>query len=258
MFEFATDAPGMTIDESLETLGTQLFVPEHFGGNLQDNLVMLPQFGLPGEERFTERDLPFIHRLHQADNPDGTTLVLLHGSGANETSLLPLGRQIDQNALLLSLRGRSTEEGHPRFFRRITPFTFDQKDIVSEVEAFVAMIEGAVSGYGLDRDKMVFVGYSNGANMLIATMLLHPGVIRKAALLRMMNPLDTVPEANLSGTEILLVTGKTDGYSRYAAPLEGILRDAGATLATVTLDAGHEIGPRDADAVRDWLNTTGG
>ena len=258
LFEFATDAPGMTIDESLETLGTKLFVPEHFGGNLQDNLVMLPQFGLPGEERFTERDLPFIHRLHQADNPDGTTLVLLHGSGANETSLLPLGRQIAPNALLLSLRGRSTEEGHPRFFRRITPFTFDQKDIVSEVEAFVAMIEGAVSGYGLDRNKLIFAGYSNGANMLIATMLLHPGLIKKAALLRMMNPLDTVPEADLSGTEILLVTGKTDGYSRYAAPLEGDLRNAGATLTTVTLDAGHEIGPGDADAVRDWLKTIGG
>jgi phospholipase/carboxylesterase len=258
LFEFATDAPGMTIDESLETLGTKLFVPEHFGGNLQDNLVMLPQFGLPGEERFTERDLPFIHRLHQADNPDGTTLVLLHGSGANETSLLPLGRQIAPKSLLLSLRGRSTEEGHPRFFRRITPFTFDQKDIASEVEAFVAMIEGAISAYGLNREKMVFVGYSNGANMLIATMLLHPGLIRKAALLRMMNPLDSVPDADLSGTEILLVTGKTDDYSRYAAPLEGVLRNAGATLATATLDAGHEIGPRDADAVRDWLKTIGG
>jgi phospholipase/carboxylesterase len=258
LFEFATDAPGMTVDESPETLGTKLFVPEHFGGNLQDNLVMLPQFGLPGEERFTERDLPFIHRLHQADNPDGTTLVLLHGSGANETSLLPLGRQIAPNALLLSLRGRSTEEGHPRFFRRITPFTFDQKDIASEVEAFVAMIEGAVSAYGLDRKKMVFVGYSNGANMLIATMLLHPGLIRKAALLRMMNPLDTSPETDLSGTEILTVTGKTDGYSRYAPPLEDLLRKAGATLATVTLNAGHEIGPMDADAVREWLKTIEG
>jgi phospholipase/carboxylesterase len=257
LFELATDTPGMTVDESPETLGTKLFVPEHFGGNLEDNLVMLPQFGLPGEERFTERDLPFIHRVHQPENPDGSTLVLLHGSGANETSLLPLGRQIAPNALLLSLRGRSTEEGHPRFFRRFTPFTFDQKDIASEAEAFVAMIDGAVAAYGLDREKMIFVGYSNGANMLTATMLLHPGLIRKTALLRMMNPLDTVPQADLAGTEVLTVTGKTDGYSRYAPPLEDLLRKAGATLTTVTLNAGHEIGAMDADAVREWLKTTG-
>lgn len=257
LFELATDAPGMTIDESLETLGTKLFVPEHFGGDLEANLVMLPQFALPGEERFTERDLPFVHRLHQPENPDGRTIVLLHGSGANETSLLPLGRQIAPNSLLLSLRGRSTEEGFPRFFRRITPFTFDQADIVSEVEAFVAMIEGAIPAYGIDRDKMVFVGYSNGANMLIATMLLHPGLIRKAALLRMMNPLETVPDADLSGTDILTVTGRTDGYSRYAGPLESIFREAGATLDTVTLNSGHEIGAMDAQAVRKWLESIG-
>lgn len=254
LFEFATDAPGMTVDEDEASLGTRLFVPEHFGGDLESNLVLLPQFALPGEERFTQRDLPFIHRLHQPENPDGRTLVLLHGSGANETSLLPLGRQIAPNSLLLSLRGRSTEEGFPRFFRRITPFSFDQKDIVSEVEAFAAMIEGAVPAYGIDRDKMVFVGYSNGANMLIATMLLHPGLIRNAALLRMMNPLETVPEADLSGTNVLTVTGATDAYSRYAPPLEAILRKAGATLETVTLKAGHEIGERDAKAVRGWLD----
>lgn len=257
LFEFATDAPGMTVDEDAASLGTRLFVPEHFGGDQEANLVVLPQFALPGEERFTERDLPFIHRLHQPENPDGRTIVLLHGSGANETSLLPLGRQIAPNSLLFSLRGRSTEEGFPRFFRRITPFTFDQADIVSEVEAFVAMIEGAIPAYGIDRDKMVFVGYSNGANMLIATMLLHPGLIRKAALLRMMNPLETVPDADLSGTDILTVTGRTDGYSRYAGPLETIFRKAGATLATVTLNAGHEIGDMDAQAVRKWLESIG-
>ncbi|OBZ92562.1 glyoxalase [Pararhizobium polonicum] len=253
LFELATDAPGMTVDESQETLGTKLFVPEHFGGDLEANLVMLPQFALPGEERFTERDLPFIHRLHQPEHPDGRTIVLLHGSGANETSLLPLGRQIAPHSLLLSLRGRSTEEGFPRFFRRITPFTFDQKDIASEAEAFVAMIEGAISAYGIDREKMVFVGYSNGANMLVATMLLHPGLIKNAALLRMMNPLDTVPQTDLTGTNVLMVTGKTDPYAHYAPPLETLFRKAGATLDTVTLKAGHEIGAMDAQAVREWL-----
>jgi phospholipase/carboxylesterase len=257
LFEFATDAPGVTVDEDIATLGTRLFVPEHFGGELDSNLVVLPQFALPGEERFTQRDLPFIHRLHQPKNPDGRTIVLLHGSGADETSLLPLGRQIAPNSLLFSLRGRSTEEGFPRFFRRITPFSFDQKDIVSEAEALVAMIEGAVPAYGIDPEKMIFVGYSNGANMLIATMLLHPGLIRNAALLRMMNPLETVPEADLSGTHILTVTGATDAYSRYAPPLESILREAGATLDTVTLKAGHEIGTMDAQAVRQWLETIG-
>lgn len=255
LFEFATDAPGMTADEDRETLGTLLFVPAHFTGDREAMIVMLPQFALPGEERFAARDLPFVHRLNQSAEPDGSTLVLLHGSGASETSLLPLGRKAAPHALLFSLRGRSVEEGSPRFFRRITPFTFDQADIASETEAFAATMEEAAIGYGLDRDRMTFLGYSNGANMITATMLLQPGLIRRAVLLRAMNPLTDIPDVDLSGTEILVITGATDPYAPYAAELERMLIAHGATVEARTIDAGHEIGETDAAIVGEWLAT---
>ena len=252
LVEYATDSPGMTIDEPLETLGHKLFVPKHFRADPEDVRARLPQFSLPGEERMTERDLPFIHRVHRPENPDGTAIVLLHGTGGNETSLLPFGTRLAPNAMLLSPRGRSTDEGYPRFFRRLTAVTFDQKDIVAETEAFAAFMEGANAAYGLDPDKTLFVGYSNGANMLGAIMLLHPGIIRNAVLLRGMNVLENVPAADLSGANVLMVSGQSDPYGRYAPELQAHLEAAGATVENKVLAAGHDIGIADFELAKAY------
>ncbi|MGQ5491156.1 hypothetical protein ACUH78_20165, partial [Thauera sp. ZXT1-4] len=67
-------------------------------------------------------------------------------------------------ATLLGVRGRSTEEDIARWFRRYPDFSFDQKDIVTEAEAFAAFVDGAIRSYGLDRSRLRFVGHSNGAN----------------------------------------------------------------------------------------------
>lgn len=257
LLEVATDAPGMGVDEPETTLGTQLFLPGKTEEERQDARAVLPQFGLPGEERLVARDLPFIHRLNRPDDPDGTTLFLLHGSGANELSLLPLGRRIAEGALLVALRGRSLEEGMPRFYRRLTPYTFDQADVRAESEAFAAFVEGAVAAYGIDPARAAFIGYSNGANLIAATLFLHPGLIRRAALLRSMNPLDEVPTADLAGSRLLLVQGKSDPYSRYAPPLAAALRAAGATVSSVEVKGGHLLTAADAPAVKAWLDGEG-
>ncbi|MGB3877274.1 MAG: VOC family protein [Shinella zoogloeoides] len=252
LVEYATDAPGMTVDEPLETLGTRLFVPQHFRADPDDVRARLPQFSLPGEERMSERDLPFIHRVHRPENPDGTAVVLLHGTGGNETSLLPFGARLAPNAVLLSPRGRSMDEGYPRFFRRLTAVTFDQKELASEAEAFAVFMEGANAAYGLDPEKTLFVGYSNGANMIGAVMLQHPGIIRNAVLLRGMNVLETVPAADLSGANVLMVSGEADPYGRYAGDLEAHLAAAGATVEHKLLTAGHDIGIADLDLAKAY------
>ena len=257
LFELATDAPGMLVDEPQDTLGTELFIPAHFQSDKSDVRVTLPQFAMPGEPRMTARDLPFTHRLKQPENPDGTTLVLLHGTGGNETSLLQLGTQIAPDAALLSLRGRSLDEGFPRFFRRLTNVTFDQTEIVSEAEAFVAFVHGAVEGYGIDLSKTLFVGYSNGANMLGAVMLLHPGLIRQAALFRAMNVLETIPGGDLTGTQVLMTTGAQDPYAPYTPALEKNLLNGNAKVENTLLNTGHELSLQDVSVTRAWLAEIG-
>jgi len=254
LFEMATGGPGMLVDETPETLGSKLFIPPRFAEEAENLKVMLPQFGLPKEERFIYRELPFIHRVYRPDHPDGQTLVLLHGSGGNETSLMPLAAKAAPNATLIGLRGRSNEEGSARWFRRFGPLSFDQNDIRSEAEALAAFVEGAVEAYGLDLQETSFFGYSNGANLLVAMMQLHPGIVRKAVLLRATKVLEETPKADLRDAKILAITGDHDLFGAHAPALEAELRNAGADITVKAVSAGHETGSHDIEAVRHWLS----
>ncbi|WP_159946230.1 VOC family protein [Rhizobium sp. 18065] len=253
LIELASDGPGFDIDEPMDALGQRLFIPEHFKLDNDDITPMLPQFGLPGEPRIIYRDLPFVHRLHEPETADGSTLILLHGTGGNEADLLPFARKLNPDALLIGLRGRSTEEGVARFFRRFSELSFDQKDIRSEAEALSAFVDDAVPAYDLDRQDLTFIGYSNGANMLAAAMLLHSGIATTAVLLRPMRVLEETPDVQLSGSRVLIVSGDGDPYGDHALALAEQLRSVGASVTHRVIPAGHTIVAGDIDVAREWL-----
>jgi phospholipase/carboxylesterase len=251
LIELATDTPGMTVDEPAESLGERLFFPPGLPEPEADMAARLPQFGMPGEPRTIYRDLPFVHRILEPEQTDGSTLILLHGSGGNETSLLAFARRVAPDSTLLALRGRSVEEGSPRWFRRF-PGGIDQADIRAQAHAFAAFLEGAVTAYDIDLQKTLFVGQSNGANFIAAFMLLHAGIVRRAALLRPMQVLDPVPDADLSGTQALAVLGAKDAFLNGGRTLASLLRDRGAFVEGVTIDAGHDLAEADISAVAEW------
>ncbi|MGL4237819.1 VOC family protein [Tabrizicola sp.] len=253
LMEYATDGPGMTVDETPDELGQTLFLPPHEAGRADDLKAMLPQFALPGEERFPVRNLPFIHRFNRPEHPDGTTLVLLHGTGGNEADLMPIARRIAANATLLGVRGRATEEGTNRWFRRIDTATFDQADLRSEAEAFAAFIKGAVTGYGLDMDRLVFLGYSNGASLLAAVIQSHPDVVRRAILLRGFQALENQGAGDLSSTIVLVLDGRDDPLAPHPSTLADLLRASGAKVTVRTLATGHDLSSADVMEAAQWL-----
>jgi phospholipase/carboxylesterase len=253
LFELATDGPGFRVDEPPEHLGETLMLAPHDAEQAEDLKVMLPQFSVPGEPRRPKRDLPFVHRFYTPDDPDGTTLVLLHGTGGNEADLMPLAHKVAPCATLLGVRGRSYDEGVTRWFRRLTATTFDQADIRAEAEAFAAFMAGAVSGYGLDPRRTTCLGLSNGANFAAAVMGLYPGTLRRTILLRCAPVLDPLPEADLTGGDVLMLSGKDDPYGAAAPAIEGWLRKQGARVVHHILTAGHALVAEDATLAREWL-----
>lgn len=252
LIEMASDGPGFTLDESLEDLGTTLFMPPETP-DPDAMKVMLPQFGLPGAERVAYRDLIYEHRFFTPDTPDGSSLVLLHGTGGDETDLMPLAHRAAPHATLLGVRGRSTESGTRRWFRSFGPGIFDQKDVRFEAGALEAFFEEAQSAYRLDPARLTALGYSNGANLLGAALLLHPGLVQRAVLIRPVMVLDAAPEADLSGVSILVILGKSDVYRAEGERLTAALASAGADVQVETLDAGHDLGDSDAVAIAQWL-----
>ncbi|WP_445678742.1 VOC family protein [Radicibacter daui] len=255
LIEMATDGPGMLVDEPLESLGSALLVPSADAAYAEDVRLRLPQFSLPDEDRVRYLDLPFVHRFHTPVEPDGNVIILLHGSGGNEADLMPFAARLAPHATLLGVRGRSTEEGNLRWFRRLAGGGFDQQDIRSEAAAFAAFIEELVAGYRLAPEKLSFIGYSNGANFLAAAMMLHPPLASRCLLLRPVSVLENPPQADLTGSRIVILDGRDDPYRQQHPSPADALRARCADVTSHMVHAGHELSPDDSAVARNL--TTG-
>lgn len=199
-------------------------------------------------------NLAFPYRIHDAGGNSRECLFLLHGSGVDETTLVPLARRIAPAAVLVAARGRIPQEDGFRWFERISPTRFEQKSILAETAGFAAFANEAAKRHGLDLTRATFLGYSNGANLVSSLMLLHPGVVRRAALLRPMPVLDYVPAIDLAGTQTLIIAGAADEtYGPFAPALVTLLNRHGADVDARIVGSGHEIGDPDAAIVRQWL-----
>ena len=256
LIEYATDAPGMGADEPLDQLGQTLKFPPEVMPHVADELrIRLPQFARPGELRCPRRDLPFVHRFYWPEETDGSTIVVLHGTGGDEGDLMPLAHRLNPRAAILAVRGRATEEGKLRWFRRLGENLFDQEDIRAEAAAFNAFLAGAIRGYALDPDALMLLGYSNGANMIGAMAQLYPDSVRQAVLLRAMQVLEPKAEPARGTGRILMVSGQSDHLiaSDRSALLEAALSETGFEVQHSTLPLGHWMTDADQAEIANWL-----
>ena len=197
-----------------------------------------------------DNTLGFIHRFVPAAGPDAPTLLLLHGTGGNEDSLLELGRMLMPQAALLSPRGQVLEHGMPRFFRRLAEGIFDVEDLTQRTQDLGDLVGAAAQVYGFDPRRVVAVGFSNGANIAAGLLLLRPEVLSRAVLLAPMVPLEPDPLPDLSHVSVLIGAGRHDPLvpAENTERLVRVLLDAGAQVALAPrrsrADAGRGPGRR--------------
>ena len=203
----------------------------------------------------TKSDLPFVHVYEPAADPAAPTLLLLHGTGGDERDLLPLGRSLAPGAALLSPRGKVLEQGMPRFFRRIAEGVFDLEDLRAQTKDLAAFLPAAAAHYGFDRQRVVAVGFSNGANIAASLLLLAPGSLAGAVLFRAMVPLVPDPLPTLAGASVLVSAGRGDPLVNPAETerLAALLEAAGARVTLEWQQAGHNLANGDITAAKAWL-----
>jgi phospholipase/carboxylesterase len=200
--------------------------------------------------------MDFTHRFVPAHViPPGRVLLLLHGTGGDENDMIPLGRDLDPTAALLSPRGNVLENGMPRFFRRLAEGVFDEEDVIRRAQELADFVGLAAARYEFDPKHVTAVGYSNGANIAAAILLLRPEVFASAVLFRAMVPLVPPVLPNLAHARVLLLSGKQDVIVpiENAERLAAMLRAAGADVTSRFEPAGHALGFGDIEAARDWL-----
>lgn len=183
------------------------------------------------------------------------TLLLLHGTGGNEDDLIGLGSALAPGVPLLSPRGQVLENGMPRFFRRLAEGVFDEPDLIRRTHDLAGFVREAAAAYGRDPAQIWAVGFSNGANIAASLLLLEPGLLAGAVLLRATLPLtpETVPD--LASTAVLISEGRTDPYVpvERAEALAGLLRHAGADVTLEWREAGHGLTHEDVASASRWL-----
>ena len=203
-------------------------------------------------------DLGFVHRYLPGDDESGPTLLLLHGTGGNEEDLIPLAQDLAPGAAIISPRGKVSEYGAARFFRRLAEGVFDQEDLIFRTHELAGFVEAASNEYGFDPSKIVAVGYSNGANIAASTILLHPGLLRAAVLFRAMVPFEPELTPDLSGMPIFMAAGRMD---RMIPPdntqrLADILTEANAEVDLRWRNVGHPLTYEEVGEAKEWLSGT--
>jgi phospholipase/carboxylesterase len=197
--------------------------------------------------------LAYIHRFEPGGDSSLPPVLLLHGTGGDETDLLPLGREIAPGSALLSPRGNVLEGDMPRFFRRYREGLFDEDDVRRRANELSHFVSEARRAYGLAQP--VALGYSNGANIAAAVLLTHPKTLAGAILLRATTPLAEPPRPDLSGVPVLILSGLNDsviprsGAEKLALALAG----AGARVERVELPAGHGLTQVDVDRAKAFF-----
>jgi phospholipase/carboxylesterase len=211
----------------------------------------------------TDREQPASLGFEHVFEPgtDDWTLLLLHGTGGDEHDLVPLGRRLAPNTALLSPRGQVLEAGMPRFFRRHAVGQLDIPDLLTRTDDLARFVAEGVAAYGLDPERVIALGFSNGANIAVSLLFRHPDLLRGAALLRPTLPYEPTGPLSLRGTDVLIAAGEGDAFSSAESTqrLSAILDVAGAD---VTLHreprAGHNLGQGDLRALTDWLSALAG
>jgi phospholipase/carboxylesterase len=199
----------------------------------------------------------FVHRFAPGSRPGSVPLVLLHGTGGNEDDLISLGQTLAPGAPLLSPRGQVLENGMPRFFRRLAEGVFDLSDLRFRARELAEFLAGAREKYRLGEVPPIAVGFSNGANIAAALLLLHPGSLSAALLLRPMVPLVPEPLPALDEVRVLIVAGREDPIvsPSQSQALADLLEKAGAEVALHWSNAGHGLTREDLETGERWMET---
>src|ERR1051325_3000611 len=195
----------------------------------------------------------FIHEF--VPGTSERTVLLLHGTGGNERDLIPLGHELDPDASLLSPRGKVLENGMPRFFRRLSEGVFDLEDLRKRTNELADFVVSAAAHYKFDNQRIVALGYSNGANIAASMLLLRSEILSAAILFRAMVPLVPEKKPDLGSKSIFMSSGLYDPIvsKREAEKLFSLFKSAGAKVSLNWQWSGHELAREEIRKANEWL-----
>ena len=199
-----------------------------------------------------------IHIFKQGKKDNIYTFLALHGTGGDEKDLIPLANMIEPDVNVLSVRGNVLENGMARFFKRKAPGVFDMESLEQETNNLREFLKWASKEYGFDRDKVIALGYSNGANIAANMLMRFDGVLFGAILLHPMVPNKEAKIPNMNNVKILITAGKMDRMVPYqdAVLLKEKFQEKNANVTLLSTNFGHQIVQEEVLAAQKFLKNS--
>lgn len=194
--------------------------------------------------------------LYDAGTEDGKKLLLLHGTGGDETSLVDIARFLDGGCEILSFRGEVKEDGMNRFFKRNGLNQFDLDSLEEETDKLYEEIKQISAEKNVPLSDWILVGYSNGANIAAHLLLERETELTQGLFFHPMSLGVHKKQFSLKEKRIWLSFGQGDpivtleSFNKLAASFE----QRGADLTIKQTSQGHQLSAEEVNHARNWLH----
>lgn len=194
--------------------------------------------------------------IFEEGQAQGKKLLLLHGTGGDETSLLEIAHYLDEGATVLSFRGTIQEAGMNRFFKRNRLNQFDLVSLEAESDRLIQMILSISEEKKIPLEEWTIVGYSNGANIAAHILLERHFAIKQAILFHPMSLGVDTQQFSLSDKKLWLSISENDPIISAEAfdQLIQQLEKRQANLTITSTSAGHQLTMDEINQAKKWLS----
>lgn len=189
-------------------------------------------------------------------SPTAPLIFLFHGTGGDENQFFDLAGQLLPGARRVAPRGDVSEHGALRYFRRTGEGVYDMDDLAQRTAAMAEFVREQI---GAERpEKVIGLGYSNGANILASVQFHAPDLFDASILMHPLIPFSP-PKASFEGRSVLITAGRGDPIAPAPAT-QGLADYFKANGAKTTLSwhpGGHELRQEEVVAIQTLLSDLG-
>ena len=208
--------------------------------------------------------LEHLVRPNSTNAANPPVLFMLHGYGSNEEDLFSFASELPAELFIISIRAPYVLEpfGHAwyaiNFDAEFGKWNDDQQAIESR-EKIIAFIDEACVAYGLDKDNVTLLGFSQGTILSYAVALSYPEKVKNVIALSGYINEGILKEAYENKEHSHLNIYASHGQVDQVIPVEWaqkapeFLKEMGISHQYEEFPVGHGVAPQNFYSFREWL-----
>ena len=193
---------------------------------------------------------------------DYPTLVLLHGRGDSAAGIAPLAYEFERDDLLVlsvqaPLELGGVMAGGYEWYRLREPRRLDEATLRDSLDALAEFLDTVKAAYRVDSERVVLLGFSQGAAMSLGAQALRPDSVAGVIALSGHFPIEVEADAgNLVGRPAFVAHGVYDDIIPVEAGrrTRDLLERHGVDLTYREYPMAHQISAEEMAEARAWLN----